>query len=45
MNYILFGGFLVLLIENRFKPRIYRTKFNDWVIWYNWAGKRKFWKI
>lgn len=45
MKCILLGVFLILFAENHFKPRAYFTYKRDIVIWYNWRGKRKFWKL
>lgn len=45
LNYILFGGFLILYIENHFKPRVYLINKKEIIIWFTWKGNRKFWKF
>nr|DAI89647.1 MAG TPA: hypothetical protein [Caudoviricetes sp.] len=37
--------FLILFAENRFKPRLFKTIYGDWVLWYTWRRKRKFYII
>lgn len=45
MNYLLFGLLIIIFAENKFKPRVFKTIYGDWIIWFNWKGKRKFLKL
>jgi len=45
MIWILFALFLILFAENHFKPRVFKTIYNDWVLWFTWKKERKFYII
>lgn len=40
VNWTLFALFLILFAENKFKPRIDITTYNDAVLWITWKKKR-----
>jgi len=41
MIQILFGLFIILLIENHFKPRLFITDNKDLVVFYYWKKSRE----
>jgi len=45
VNWILFALFLILFAENRLRPRLFKTVYGDWILWFTWRGKRKFYII
>ena len=50
VNWLLFGLFLnacafCLFAENRLRPRLFKTIYGDWILWFTWRGKRKFYII